>query len=61
MDLLMKISLSYLENLSSPPILLEFVLLKVVDFKHLGDQTHREKNCYMASEFIALSLLVGIC
>jgi hypothetical protein len=30
-------------------------------FKHLGDQNHREKNCYVASEFIALSLLVGIC
>jgi hypothetical protein len=31
------------------------------DFKHLGDQNHREKSCYVASEFIALSLLVGIC
>jgi hypothetical protein len=31
------------------------------DFKHLGDQNHREKRCYVASEFIALSLLVGIC
>ena len=30
------------------------------DFKHLGDQDHREKSCYVASEFIALSLLVGI-
>ena len=27
------------------------------DFKHLGDQNHREKNWYVASEFIALSLL----
>jgi hypothetical protein len=25
------------------------------DFKHLGDQNHREKSCYVASEFIALS------
>jgi hypothetical protein len=32
-----------------------------VDFKHLGDQNHREKSCHVASEFIALSLLVGIC
>jgi hypothetical protein len=24
------------------------------DFKHLGDQNHREKSCYVASEFIAL-------
>jgi hypothetical protein len=31
------------------------------DFKHLGDQNHRKKSCYVASEFIALSLLVGIC
>jgi hypothetical protein len=31
------------------------------DFKHLGDQTHREKSCYVASELIALSVLVGIC
>ena len=31
------------------------------DFKHLGDQNHREKSCYVVSEFIALSLLVGIC
>jgi hypothetical protein len=31
------------------------------DFKHLGDQNHREKSCYVANEFIALSLLVGIC
>jgi hypothetical protein len=31
------------------------------DFKHLSDQNHREKSCYVASEFIALSLLVGIC
>ena len=31
------------------------------DFKHLGDQNHREKSCYVTSEFIALSLLVGIC
>jgi hypothetical protein len=31
------------------------------DFKHLGDQNHREKSCYVAIEFIALSLLVGIC
>ena len=30
------------------------------DFKHLGGQNHREKSCYVASEFIALSLLVGI-
>ena len=30
------------------------------DFKHLGDQNHREKSCYGASECIALSLLVGI-
>jgi hypothetical protein len=30
-----------------------------IDFKHLGDQNHREKNCYVASEFI--TLLVGIC
>jgi hypothetical protein len=22
------------------------------DFKHLGDQNHREKSCYVASEFI---------
>jgi hypothetical protein len=27
------------------------------DFKHLGDQNHREKNWYVASEFIALGLL----
>jgi hypothetical protein len=27
------------------------------DFKHLGDQNHREKSCYVASELIALSLL----
>jgi hypothetical protein len=26
------------------------------DFKHLGDQNHREKSCYVASEFIAPSL-----
>ena len=25
------------------------------DFKHLGDQNQREKSCYVASEFIALS------
>jgi hypothetical protein len=31
------------------------------DFKHLGDQNHREKSCYVACEFIARSLLVGIC
>jgi hypothetical protein len=31
------------------------------DLKHLGDQNHREKSCCVASEFIALSLLVGIC
>jgi hypothetical protein len=31
------------------------------DFKHLGNQNHREKSCYVASEFIAPSLLVGIC
>jgi len=31
------------------------------DFKHLGDQNHREKSCYVASECIALSPLVGIC
>jgi hypothetical protein len=31
------------------------------DFKHLGDQNHRDKSCYVASEFIATSLLVGIC
>jgi hypothetical protein len=31
------------------------------DFKHFGDQNHREKSCYVPSEFIALSLLVGIC
>ena len=31
------------------------------DFKHIGDQNHREKSCYVASESIALSLLVGIC
>jgi hypothetical protein len=31
------------------------------DFKHLGEQNHREKSCYVASEFIALSLLVGNC
>ena len=31
------------------------------DFKHLGGQNHREKSCYVASEFIAPSLLVGIC
>jgi hypothetical protein len=29
--------------------------------QHLGDQNHREKSCYVASEFIAPSLLVGIC
>jgi hypothetical protein len=27
----------------------------------IGDQNHREKSCYVASEFIAPSLLVGIC
>jgi hypothetical protein len=27
------------------------------DFKHLGNQNHREKSCYVASEFLALSLL----
>ena len=26
----------------------------------IGDQNHREKSCYVASEFIAPSLLVGI-
>jgi hypothetical protein len=26
------------------------------DFKHLGDQNHIEKSCYVASEFIALSV-----
>ena len=31
------------------------------DFKHLSDQNHREKSCYVASEFIAMSLLGGIC
>jgi hypothetical protein len=31
------------------------------DFKHLGDHNHREKSCYVASEFIALNQLVGIC
>ena len=31
------------------------------DFKHLGDQNHREKSWYLASELIILSLLVGIC
>ena len=31
------------------------------DFKHLGDQNHWEKSCYVASELIALNLLVGIC
>jgi hypothetical protein len=31
------------------------------DFKNLGDQNHREKSCYVASEFIALRFLVGIC
>jgi hypothetical protein len=31
------------------------------DFKHLGDQNHREKSCFVASEFIVPSLLVGIC
>jgi hypothetical protein len=31
------------------------------DFKHLGDQNHGEKSCDVAGEFIALSLLVGIC
>ena len=31
------------------------------DFKHIGDQNHREKSCYVASESIAPSLLVGIC
>ena len=30
------------------------------DFKDLGDQNQREKICYVASECIALSLLVGI-
>jgi len=30
------------------------------DFKHLRDQNHREKSCYVAIEFIAPSLLVGI-
>ena len=29
--------------------------------KHLGDQNHREKSCYVTSEYIALSLLVGMC
>ena len=28
------------------------------DLKHRGGQNHREKSCYVASEFIALSLLV---
>ena len=27
------------------------------DFKHLGDQNHREKSCYVAREFIALCWL----
>ena len=27
------------------------------DFKHLGDQNHREKSCYVVSEFIAPSRL----
>ena len=31
------------------------------DFKHLGDDNHIEKSCYVASEFIALNLLFGIC
>jgi hypothetical protein len=36
-------------------------MILYADFKHLSDQNHREKSCYVASEFIALSLLVGIC
>ena len=36
-------------------------MMFVCRFKHLGDQNHREKSCYVASEFIALSLLVVIC
>jgi hypothetical protein len=36
-------------------------MMFVCRFQHLGYQNHREKSCYVASEFIALSLLVGIC
>ena len=36
-------------------------MIFVYRFKHLGDQNQSEKSCYVASEFIALSLLVGIC
>jgi hypothetical protein len=28
------------------------------DFMHLGDQNHREKSCYVATELIALSFLL---
>jgi hypothetical protein len=35
------------------------VLMKVKLF--LGGQNHRKKSSYVASEFIALRLLVGIC
>ena len=36
-------------------------MMFVCRFQASRDQNHREKSCYVASEFIALSLLVGFC
>ena len=33
-----------------------FIWFLYADFKHLRDQNHREKSCYVASEFIAESV-----